>query len=123
MKVHPSNPRGTPELDLFSNETPREKEIEAPARQSSQTSKAAARKIQSHSLAMRQNVYTSIVAAGERGITRKELESVTGYLTQTLCARLNEMEELGDNPENDAAASETPQSHQSFSAVTGAAST
>lgn len=80
-------------LDLFSNEIPREPYIEAPAQQGSPTSKAAARNIQGATQRMRENIYNAIIAAGaERGITRLELEAVTGYKTQTLCARLNELE-------------------------------
>lgn len=84
--------------DLFGEPQPipHSHDREAPYQPGSATSKAAARAITPRGAAMRENVRNAIIAAGERGITRRELEGVTGYLTQTLCARLNELEELRD---------------------------
>lgn len=90
--------RAPEQMDMLRtfSDVPREPERAAPYQPASQSSKAAARAIQSRSTAMRQTVYTAIVAAGEAGITRRELEGVTGFLCSTLCARLNELEEVRD---------------------------
>jgi hypothetical protein len=92
----PSKRKARPDTEVLSlfDEPPREDL--PPYQPASSTSKDAARKIAPHSGAMRENVLNAIIASGERGATRKDLESVTGYLTQTLCARLNELEELGE---------------------------
>lgn len=92
-----TDPYRNPTLDLFSNpqQPPKEPVVNAPHQSGSQTSKAAARRIESKSQAMRVNVRNAIISAGARGMTRRELETVTGYLTQTLCGRLNELEEIG----------------------------
>jgi hypothetical protein len=83
------------DLDLFSQS--REPEVDAPYQLGSDTSRDAAREIQPRTQAMRANILTAIRAAGSRGVTRKELEGITGYVTPTLCARLNELEfELGE---------------------------
>jgi hypothetical protein len=89
---------GKEQIDAFNQpaQPPREREREPAYQPDSETSRAAARSIAPHTLAMRENVLNAIKAAGDRGITRKELESVTGYLTQTLCARLNELEQMKD---------------------------
>lgn len=81
------------QLDLLRpSHPPKEPHVSAPYQEGSITSKRAAREIEGKSAAMRVNVYNAIKAAGARGITRKELEEVTGYKVQTLCARLNELE-------------------------------
>lgn len=61
---------------------------------SSDTSKDAALRIEPVRRSMRREVYVAILAA-PLGLTRKELEAKTGLLTQTLCARLNELEKAG----------------------------
>lgn len=63
----------------------------APYQSSSETSKEAAQKIEPARRSMRREVYFTILRASN-GKTRKELEEDTGLLTQTLCARLNELE-------------------------------
>lgn len=66
----------------------------APFQRSSDTSKDAALKIEPARKSMRRETYVAILAA-PHGLTRKELEAKTGLLTQTLCARLNELENAG----------------------------
>jgi hypothetical protein len=64
----------------------------APYQPSSETSKEAAQKIEPARRSMRREVYVTILRFPISGFTRKELEGITGLLTQTLCARLNELE-------------------------------
>jgi hypothetical protein len=95
------------ELSLFGDPTPK-KETHAPYQTASETSRAAAEQIRSKSESMERLVFDHVVQAAEFGVTRKELESRTDLLTQTLCARLNALEERklirkryhlnGDNP-------------------------
>jgi hypothetical protein len=92
----PSRRKARPDTEVLSLFDEPKKEDLPPYQPASSTSKDAARKIAPHSGAMRENVLNAIIASGEKGATRKELESVTGYLTQTLCARLYELEELGE---------------------------
>jgi hypothetical protein len=94
----PAKRKSRPDTEVLSlfDEPKANSEALPPYQPASSTSKDAARKIAPHSGAMRENVLNAIIASGEKGATRKELESVTGYLTQTLCARLYELEELGE---------------------------
>lgn len=89
-------PQDTETASLFDvpAQPKKEREIEPAYQPDSPTSREAARRIAPHTLAMRENVRNAITSAGERGMTRRELEGVTGYLTQTLCARLNELEQV-----------------------------
>ncbi len=82
----------TASLDLFGTPPAVKPPRGAPYQPASDTSREAAERIQPHTTAMRETVYTAIASTGSDGATRKELESITGYLTQTLCARLNELE-------------------------------
>ncbi len=82
-------------LDLFGTPPAVKPARGAPYQADSDTSREAAERIQPHTTAMRETVYTAIASCGSDGATRKELEAITGYLTQTLCARLNELEHAG----------------------------
>lgn len=62
----------------------------------SETSRAAAIRIAPKANALRDQVYDAIVAAGEAGATRKELERATGIITQTITARICELKKAGD---------------------------
>ncbi len=85
----------TAALDLFGTPPTPKPARGAPYQADSDTSREAAERIQPHTTAMREIVYTAIAASGSDGATRRELEAVTGYLTQTLTPRLNELEHAG----------------------------
>jgi hypothetical protein len=61
----------------------------------SPTSREAAIRIAPRTNALRDQVYDAIVAAGEAGATRKDLEAVTGIITQTITARIVELKREG----------------------------
>ncbi len=85
------------QLDAFPDRQPRPplSRIAAPYQRESETSKEAALRIVPKVNALRDKVYDAIVAAGEAGATRKELEAVTGIITQTITARIHELKEEG----------------------------
>jgi len=85
----------TAALDLFGTPTMPKPARGAPYQAASSTSREAAERIQPHTTAMRETVYTAIVASGSDGATRKEIVAITGYLTQTACPRINELEHAG----------------------------
>lgn len=92
-----SDPRRSANLDFWRDNQPPKESEKIPAYQpSSETSMNAAKRVSPHTAAMRETVRDAVANAGDRGVTRKELESITGYLTQTLCARLNELEQSGE---------------------------
>ncbi len=64
----------------------------APYQKGSPTSKAAAERIAPKSHQQREIVFQAIQSRGEFGATRKELEQITGFLTQAICPRLVELE-------------------------------
>ena len=82
----------TAALDLFGTPTMPKPARGAPYQAASDTSREAAVRIAPRTDAMRETVYTVIAASGSNGVTRKELEAITGMLTQTLTPRLNELE-------------------------------
>lgn len=57
-----------------------------------ETSRDALAGIEQYVPSLGRKVYVAILAAAAKGLTRKELETTTGILTQTLCGRLNELE-------------------------------
>lgn len=90
-----SDPRVRENFDLFRGTSSPEPKV--PAHQaSSETSKAAALRIQPKASGLRYEVLSVIVDAGEAGLTRREIEQVTGMLTQTVTPRLNELEQSGE---------------------------
>ncbi len=82
-------------LDLFGTPPAPKPPRGAPYQADSSTSREAAERIQPHTTAMRETVYTAIASTGSHGASRKELEAITGMLTQTLTPRLNELEHAG----------------------------
>lgn len=85
------NQRVVDDLPLFGGTEKRRPE-HAPYQVSSETSREAAERISPHITKMQGVVLNAIASRGEQGATRKELEEITGYLTQTLCGRLNDLE-------------------------------
>lgn len=77
-------------LDLFTLPP-----VSPPYQKGSPTSKEAARRVAGKAPSQRERVAAAILAAGIHGITRKELEGVTGFLTQSLCARIRELKVAG----------------------------
>lgn len=61
----------------------------------SPTSKEASRAVAKRAPSQRERVEEAIHSAGAIGATRRELESLTGLLTQSLCGRINECKKLG----------------------------
>jgi len=82
----------TAALDLFGTPPTPKPARGAPYQASSDTSREAAERIQPQSSALREHVYDAVASMGSEGATRKDVEAITGYLTQTVCPRLNELE-------------------------------
>lgn len=61
----------------------------------SSTSKQAARKVAKRTPNQRAKVEAEIQACGSYGATRRELEVITGLLTQSLCGRISELKGEG----------------------------
>jgi hypothetical protein len=75
----------------------RSEPLRIPAHQSSsETSREAALRIAPKASGLRYEVLSVIIDAGEAGMTRREIEAVTGMLTQTVTPRLVELEQSGD---------------------------
>lgn len=72
--------------DLFSH---------PPYQPGSETSKQAAEEIIPHVSRLQRVVFLAVQSRGSLGATRKEVESITGLLTQTVTPRLNELEHSG----------------------------
>ncbi len=88
-------PPNTGEPDLFGILPTPKPARGAPYQADSSTSREAAERIQPQSSALREHVYDAVASMGSEGCTRKDVEAITGYLTQTVCPRLNELEHAG----------------------------
>lgn len=84
------------QLDVFGREPEKLKPAPAPYQRDSETSREAALSIAPKASGLRYEVLSVIVDAGEAGATRKEIEQVTGMLTQTVTPRLVELEQSGE---------------------------
>lgn len=84
------------QLDVFGREPEKLKPAPAPYQRGSETSREAALSIAPKASGLRYEVLSVIVDAGEAGATRKEIEQVTGMLTQTVTPRLVELEQSGE---------------------------
>jgi hypothetical protein len=91
------SPRPRFEDEQFSLLPVRRSEPRIPAHApNSETSREAALRIAPKASSLRDDVLRVIIDAGESGATRKEIEGVTGMLTQTVTPRLVELEQAGE---------------------------